>query len=102
MPTRRSFLNIIELLAIGQLASGCKKSDADLKISLLKGSVPPQSLKLFNQYFSSNTSFDFHSRAQLIELFNLLEYWKSQQKNILMIAGLGFLCYLHKRVILAI
>lgn len=81
MPTRRSFLNIIELLAIGQLASGCKKSDADLKISLLKGSVPPQSLKLFNQYFSSNTSFDFHSRAQLIELFNLLEYWKSQQKK---------------------
>ena len=81
MPTRRSFLKIIELLAIGQLVSGCNKSDADLTISLLKGSVPPQSLKLFNQYFASNTSFDFQSRGQLIELFSLLEYWQSKQKK---------------------
>ncbi len=81
MPTRRSFLNILKILAIGQLVSGCNKSNADLTISLLKGSVPPQSLKLFNQYFASNTSFDFQSRGQLVELFNLLEYWQSQQKN---------------------
>ena len=81
MLTRRSFLTTTGILALGHLLSSCASSGADLRVLLLKGSVPPQLLKLFRQEISSGSSLDFKPQGQLKELFSLLETWQDKDEE---------------------
>ncbi len=81
MLTRRSFLTTTGIIALGHLLSGCASSDANLRILLLQGSIPPQLLKAFRQQLSSSPSLDFKPQGQLNELFALLETWQGKNDS---------------------
>ena len=81
MLTRRSFVTTTGILALAHLLSGCDSSGADLRVLLLKGSVPPQLLKVFSQQISSGSSLDFKPQGQLKELFSLLETWQNKDEK---------------------
>ncbi len=81
MLTRRSFLTTTGILALGTLLSSCAGSQADLRVLLLQGSIPPQLLKAFRQQLSSGESLDFKPQGQLKELFALLETWQGQDEK---------------------
>ncbi|MGK7930822.1 MAG: extracellular solute-binding protein [Microcystaceae cyanobacterium] len=78
MLTRRSFLITTGIMALGRLLSGCASSNANLRVLLLQGSIPPQLLKAFRQQLSSRPSLDFKPQGQLKELFELLETWQGK------------------------
>ncbi|MGK7942766.1 MAG: extracellular solute-binding protein [Crocosphaera sp.] len=81
MLTRRSFLTTTGIIALGHLLSACSDSNANLRVLLLQGSIPPQLLKAFRQQLSSPSSLDFKPQGQLKELFELLETWQGKNKN---------------------
>ncbi|MGK7887327.1 MAG: extracellular solute-binding protein [Crocosphaera sp.] len=81
MLTRRSFVTTTGILALAHLLSGCDSSGADLRVLLLKGSVPPQLLRVFRQQISSGSSLDFKPQGQLKELFSLLETWQNKDEK---------------------
>ncbi len=86
MLTRRSFLTTTGIIALGHLLSACAGANANLRVLLLQGSIPPQLLKAFRQQLSSRTSLDFKPQGQLKELFELLETWQgknAQNKGLL-------------------
>ena len=78
MLTRRSFLITTGIMALGRLLSGCASSNANLRVLLLQGSIPPQLLKAFRQQLSSRPSLDFKPQGQLKALFELLETWQEK------------------------
>ncbi|MDJ0509216.1 MAG: extracellular solute-binding protein [Crocosphaera sp.] len=78
MLTRRSFLTTTGIIALGHFLSGCANSNANLRVLLLQGSIPPQLLKAFRQQLSSRPSLDFKPQGQLKELFDLLETWQGK------------------------
>ena len=81
MLTRRSFVTTTGSLALAHLLSSCGSSGADLRVLLLKGSVPPQLLRVFRQQISSGSSLDFKPQGQLKELFSLLETWQDKDEK---------------------
>lgn len=78
MLSRRSFITTTGILALGYLLSSCGGSQADLRVLLLQGSIPPQLLKAFRQQLPSASSLDFKPQGQLKELFELLETWQGE------------------------
>ena len=69
MLTRRSFLTTAGILALGPFLSSCASSGANLRVLLLKGSVPPQLLKVFRQQIPSASSLDFHMLQEFIPFY---------------------------------
>lgn len=89
MLNRRSFLLSLGTIALNQLLSGCGDSENGLDILLLKGSIPPQLLRLFRQQLSKGQTLSLKPQADLKELFKLLETWHQKDAS-----SSGFLPYL--------
>ncbi len=84
MYSRRYFLLGIGSVALGQMASGCSiGAKLDLRVRLLKDSIPPQLLRSFRQESQERIALNFRAETQLAGLFKDLEIWQeeSQQKN---------------------
>jgi putative spermidine/putrescine transport system substrate-binding protein len=78
MLSRRSLLFSASAFALGQLLTGCGGvSDAAVKIRLLKDSVPPPLLKLFQRQIKG-AAIDLSQSSQPADLFELLKTWKQQ------------------------
>lgn len=72
---RRSLLVGTAALALTQPLGGCNTAAAGLRVLFLKDSIPSQLLKDFRQHLTQKTALNFAPRAQLAELFMLLEQW---------------------------
>jgi putative spermidine/putrescine transport system substrate-binding protein len=80
---RRSFLVSAGGLALSQLTAGCSRgSSADLKVRLLKDSIPAQLTGEFRRELQQPSRLSFDPEEQLKELFNRLQAWKKQATNI--------------------
>lgn len=70
---RRDFLLGTSVLAISSLFTGCgSQQQTNLRIRLLKDSIPPQLLNKFRQDFHQKGELDLTVEAQLIQLFESL------------------------------
>lgn len=70
---RRDFLLGTSVLAISSLFTGCgSQQQTNLRIRLLKDSIPPQLLNKFRQEFQQKGELDLTVEAQLIQLFESL------------------------------
>jgi len=80
---RRSFLLSTSTVIISQLLVGCDTSQQpQLRIQVLKGSIPGRILKQFQESLSSKPELKFSPVVQLQELFKRLEkLQKDKQKN---------------------
>lgn len=71
---RRDFLLGSTVLAVSGLFTGCSsQKQANLRIRLLKDSIPPQLLNKFRQEFRQTGELDLTIEAQLINLFQSLQ-----------------------------
>lgn len=71
---RRDFLLGTGILAISGLSTGCSnQQQTNLRIRLLKDSIPPQLLNKFRREFRQIGELDLTVEAQLIKLFQSLE-----------------------------
>ena len=77
MLNRRSFLTST-LVALGQLLSGCSNSQAALRVLLLQSSIPPQLLSRFRK-LRSKREFTFKPKAQLQDIYTLLQSWQERE-----------------------
>lgn len=75
---RRSLLLGTGALALTRLLTGCNTSADGLRVLFLKDSIPPQLLKDFRQHLAKKTALNFAPRAQLAELYALLERWHDE------------------------
>ncbi len=75
---RRSLLLGTSALTLAQLLAGCDTSTDGLQVLFLKDSIPPQLLKDFRQQLAKKTTLSFAPRAQLADLFALLERWHQE------------------------
>lgn len=79
MFSRRSALVGLGAIAIGQLLSGCNNANqVQLKIRLLKDSIPPQLLGEFRRYLQQPAKLNFKAQTQLELLFTQLHNWSEQ------------------------
>lgn len=82
MLTRRSFILSLGAITLGQILSGCNRnSREELKVKLLKDSIPPQLLKEFRQQLQQPVKLQFRAQSQLQNLFNQLQIWHQQTKT---------------------
>lgn len=81
MFSRRSFLISIGTIALAEILSGCTSSPTSLKISLLRGSIPPQLLGEFSSTLAEPSLLKFTTKAQLEDLLTLLQSWQELAKG---------------------
>lgn len=86
MYSRRHFLFGMGAIALGQMTSGCSiRSNLNLKVRLLKNSIPPQLLKSFRKYrkkeLEGRINLKFKAETQLAELFRCLEIWQKESQK---------------------
>lgn len=107
MIDRRAFLQGMGMLALGQGLSGCQGAEGQSQILMLRGSIPPQLIRRFQQITpDKGEKLVFQSVPQLKELYDRLQNaqnpdgssffglgklpWKSNQKaNISGLSTLG-------------
>lgn len=71
---RRSFLLGSGTLALSQLLAGCNSQDAaQLRVQLLKGSIPAQVVNKFRSTLNQRANLQFAPVAQLNDLFRQLQ-----------------------------
>ena len=76
---RRSFLLGTGVLALNQLLAGCSNQDqAELRVQVLKNSIPAQTVREFRAAIKQSGQLKFVSVEQITKLFNNLQSW--QQK----------------------
>lgn len=79
---RRSVLIGLGAMVMGQLLSGCNSTNQDqLKIRLLKDSIPPQLLGEFRRYLDQPVKLNFKAQTQLKLLFTQLYNWSKQAQQ---------------------
>ena len=72
---RRNFLVGATAITLAEFLAGCE-TQADLKIKLLKNTIPAQMLSKFRGELISPTKLSFQPQESLTELFSLLQNWK--------------------------
>ncbi|MDF5711650.1 MAG: extracellular solute-binding protein [Nostoc sp. S4] len=78
---RRSFLLGISTLTISQLLFGCSgKKQTQLKVQLLKGSIPGQVVNQFHKGLQQQVELKFAPVKQLEDLFEQLQNWQQKPK----------------------
>ncbi|MBD2356121.1 extracellular solute-binding protein [Tolypothrix sp. FACHB-123] len=79
---RRSFLLATGTLALSQLLIGCNgSSQTQLKVQLLKGSIPAQVVNKFQKALKSQEQLKFAPVEQIQDLFKQLQNWQQQPKS---------------------
>lgn len=79
---RRSFLLGTGTLALSQLLAGCNSQDAaQLRVQLLKGSIPVQVVNKFRSTLKQRANLQFAPVAQLNDLFKQLQSGSKQQEE---------------------
>lgn len=79
---RRSFLLGSGILALSQLLAGCNSQDAaQLRVQLLKGSIPAQVVNKFRSTLKQRANLQFAPVAQLNDLFRQLESGSKQHEE---------------------
>ncbi|NET01306.1 MAG: extracellular solute-binding protein [Sphaerospermopsis sp. SIO1G1] len=79
---RRSFLLGTSGILISQIVIGCNnQNQSELKIQLLKGSIPGQVVNQFRQTLESNTKLDFVPINQVSAAFKQLQMWQKPKKE---------------------
>ena len=79
---RRSVLIGLGAMVMGQLLSGCNSTNqGQLKIRLLKNSIPPQLLGEFRRYLDQPVKLNFKAQTQLKLLFTQLYNWSRQAQE---------------------
>ncbi|MDJ0510769.1 MAG: extracellular solute-binding protein [Crocosphaera sp.] len=72
---RRNFLIGATAISLAEFLSGCE-TQADLKIQLLKNTIPAQMVSKFRGELTSPRKLSFQPQESLIELFSLLQSWQ--------------------------
>ncbi|MEB3339475.1 extracellular solute-binding protein [Okeania sp.] len=72
---RRNFLIGATAITLAEFLAGCE-TQADLKIQLLKNTIPAQIVSKFQGELTSPSQLSFHPQESLIELFSLLQIWQ--------------------------
>ncbi|MDJ0553925.1 MAG: extracellular solute-binding protein [Microcoleaceae cyanobacterium MO_207.B10] len=72
---RRNFLIGATAITLAELLAGCE-SKADLKVQLLKNTIPAQMLQKFRGELESRSILSFKPQSELKDLFNLLQTWQ--------------------------
>ncbi len=79
---RRSFLLGTGTLALSQLLAGCNSQDAaQLRVQLLRGSIPVQVVNKFRSTLKQRANLQFAPVAQLNDLFKQLQSGSKQQEE---------------------
>jgi putative spermidine/putrescine transport system substrate-binding protein len=79
---RRSFLFGTGTLFLSQLLAGCNSQErANLRVQLLKGSIPNQVLQQFRERMKQSAQIEFASVEQLGSLFDRLQSWQQQSQK---------------------
>ncbi|OUL35797.1 polyamine ABC transporter substrate-binding protein [Nostoc sp. T09] len=79
---RRSFLLATGTLALSQLLIGCGGSNqAQLKVQLLKGSIPGQVVNKFQKALKPQVQLKFAPVGQIQDLFKQLQNWQQKPKT---------------------
>ncbi|BAY12473.1 extracellular solute-binding protein [Calothrix sp. NIES-2098] len=79
---RRSFLLATGTLALSQLLIGCGGSNqAQLKVQLLKGSIPGQVVNKFQKALKPQVQLKFAPTEQIQDLFKQLQNWQQPPKT---------------------
>jgi putative spermidine/putrescine transport system substrate-binding protein len=73
---RRPFSIGVTSIVLSQILSGCGDREEKLKIFLLQRALPLQLIGEFKKQIAEGKSADFQSKAQLKDLFSLLEFWQ--------------------------
>jgi putative spermidine/putrescine transport system substrate-binding protein len=73
---RRPFSIGIASIILSQILSGCGDREEKLKIFLLQRALPLQLIGEFKKQIAEGKNVDFQSKAQLKDLFSLLESWQ--------------------------
>ena len=81
MLNRRIFLKQIGIVAFAAGLSGCSSQEEILKIFLLQGSIPAQSINQFQQKNSDSPSLKFLPESQLKNLFEQLLKWEDKEEK---------------------
>ncbi|MEH2371643.1 extracellular solute-binding protein [Nostoc sp.] len=78
---RRSFLLGTSTLALSQLLFGCGgKNQRQLKVQLLKGSIPGQVVNQFHKGLQEQAQLKFAPVEQIQDLFQQLQNWQQKPK----------------------
>ncbi|MEH2386664.1 MAG: extracellular solute-binding protein [Nostoc sp.] len=78
---RRSFLLGTSTLALSQLLFGCGgKNQRQLKVQLLKGSIPGQVVNQFHKGLQQQAQLKFAPVEQIQDLFQQLQNWQQKPK----------------------
>ncbi|MHC5737678.1 extracellular solute-binding protein [Nostoc sp.] len=78
---RRSFLLGTSTLALSQLLFGCGgKNQTQLKVQLLKGSIPGQVVNQFHKGLQQEVQLKFAPVEQIQDLFQQLQSWQQKPK----------------------
>ncbi|NEQ37684.1 MAG: extracellular solute-binding protein [Okeania sp. SIO3I5] len=72
---RRNFLIGATAITLAEFLAGCQ-TQADLKIKLLKNTIPAQMLSKFRRELTSPAKLSFQPQESLSELFSLLQSWQ--------------------------
>lgn len=78
MFNRRSFLVNFTAYAIAQLLLGCNREQTNLKIILLKNSIPRQLIGDFKAKIAQSDRFSFKPEPDLKNLYDLLKIWQGK------------------------
>ncbi|MHC0064968.1 extracellular solute-binding protein [Nostoc sp. UIC 10890] len=79
---RRSFLLSTSTLALSQLLFGCGgNKQTQLKVQLLKGSIPGQVVNQFHNGLQQQVQLKFSPVEQLQDLFQQLQNWQQKPKS---------------------
>lgn len=81
MLNRRSFLLGAGTLTLAALNSGCDAKASSLRVSLLRGSIPPQLVNQFRQKVAQRKDIVIRPEAQLADVLKLLQKWQKQAIN---------------------
>ncbi|MGB3510380.1 MAG: extracellular solute-binding protein [Microcoleaceae cyanobacterium] len=74
---RRNFLIGATVITLAEFLAGCE-TKADLKVQLLKNTIPAQMVQKFREELASGTRLSFKPQGDLQELFTLLQSWQRQ------------------------
>jgi len=82
---RRNFLIGATAITLAEFLAGCE-TQADLKIKLLKNTIPAQMVSKFRRELTSPAKLSFQPQESLSELFSLLQSWRrkflSEKQNL--------------------
>jgi putative spermidine/putrescine transport system substrate-binding protein len=78
MFNRRSFLVNLTAYGIAQLLLGCNREQTNLKIILLKNSIPRQLIGDFKAKIAQSKQFSFKPEPELKNLYDLLKIWQGK------------------------